>query len=377
MSERPVRVTYVIDKLHRAGAQVHLGQLAAGLDRRRVQAEVVCLLEGGPVADELRARGIPVEILGLGVLYAPRGLAGVARLARRLRRSRPDVLHTYLVSSNIFGAVAGRLAGVPAVVTSRRDTGFSRNRRLELFEEWLVNPLVDRVVAVSPAIADSTRRERGLRPERILTIENGVDLAALEPGLRRRDETRRSWGLSAEDAAVGVVGHLSPIKGHADFLHAAALVAAAHRRVRFFVVGDGPLRSSLEALARDLGIADRVAFMGARDDVPRQLGMLDLVVVPSHAEGMSNALLEAMAMGRPVVATAVGGNVDVVRDGVTGLLVPPREPTALAGALAELLADPTVGAALGAAARCRVRQELSLDRMLRRYEELYRSLATR
>jgi glycosyltransferase involved in cell wall biosynthesis len=377
VSERPVRVTYVIDKLHRAGAQVHLGQLAAGLDRRRVQAEVVCLLEGGPVADELRARGIPVEILGLGVLYAPRGLAGVARLARRLRRSRPDVLHTYLVSSNIFGAVAGRLAGVPAVVTSRRDTGFSRNRRLELFEEWLVNPLVDRVVAVSPAIADSTRRERGLRPERILTIENGVDLAALEPGLRRRDETRRSWGLSAEDAAVGVVGHLSPIKGHADFLHAAALVAAAHRRVRFFVVGDGPLRSSLEALARDLGIADRVAFMGARDDVPRQLGMLDLVVVPSHAEGMSNALLEAMAMGRPVVATAVGGNVDVVRDGVTGLLVPPREPTALAGALAELLADPTVGAALGAAARCRVRQELSLDRMLRRYEELYRSLATR
>jgi len=377
MSDRPVRVTYVIDKLHRAGAQVHLGQLAAGLDRRRIEAAVICLLEGGPVAEELRARGIPVEILGLGVLYAPRGLAGIARLARRLRRNDPDVLHTYLVSSNIFGTVAGRLAGVPAVVTSRRDTGFSRNRRLQLFEEWLVNPLVDRVVAVSPAIADATRRERGLRPERILTIENGVDLAALEPGLRLRDETRGSWGLSADDKAVGVVGHLSPIKGHGDFLRAAALVAAAHRRVRFFLVGDGPLRSSLEALARDLGIGDRVVFMGARNDVSRQLGMLDVVVIPSHAEGMSNALLEAMAMGRPVVATAVGGNVDVVRDGVTGLLVPACEPAAMAGALADLLADPAMGARLGAAARCWVRQELGLERMLRRYEALYLSLAMR
>jgi len=377
VSERPVRVTYVIDKLHRAGAQLHLGQLAAGLDPRRVRAEVICLLEGGPVAEALRGSGVPVEILGLGVLYAPRGLAGLARLARRLRRTAPDVLHTYLVSANVFGAVAGRLAGVPAVITSRRDTGFSRNWRLRLFEEWLVNPIVDRVVAVSPAIAETTRRERGLRPERILTIENGVDLAALEPGRRLRDDTRRSWGLSAEDTAVGVVGHLSPIKGHADFLHAAALLAAAHRRVHFFVVGDGPLRSSLEALARDLGLGDRVAFTGARDDVPRLLGMLDVVAVPSHAEGMSNALLEAMAMGRPVVATAVGGNVDVVRDGVTGLLVPPGDPPALAGALAELIANPSLAAALGVEARCRVGQELSLERMLRRYEELYRSLATR
>jgi L-malate glycosyltransferase len=375
MSPRPIRVTYVIDKLQRAGAQVHVGQLAAGLDRRRVHAEVICLLEGGPVADELRARGVPVEVLGLGRLYAPRGLAGLIRLARRLRRSGADVLHTYLVSANVFGTLAGRLAGVPAVVATRRDTGFSRNWRLRMLEEWMVNPLVDRVVAVSPAIADSTRRERGLRPERILTIENGVDLAPLEAGLVVRDETRASWGLSAEDTAVGVVGHLSPIKGHADFLQAAALVAPAHRRVRFFVVGDGPLRPRLEALARDLALADRVTFLGARDDVPRQLGMLDIVVVPSHAEGMSNALLEAMAMGRPVVATAVGGNVDVVRDGVTGLLVPSRQPAALAGALAELLAKPSLGTALGAQARCWVRQELSLERMLRRYEELYCSLA--
>jgi glycosyltransferase involved in cell wall biosynthesis len=376
MSERHVRVVYLIDKLHRAGAQVHLGQLAAGLDRERFETEVICLLEGGPVADELRARGVRVEVLGLGILYAPRGLAGLSRLARCLRRSRADVLHTYLVSANIYGTLAGRLGRVPAVITSRRDTGFSRNWRLRLFEEWLVNPLVDRVVAVSPAVADSARGERGLHADRIVTIENGVDVAAQEPERGLREEARRSWGLTAEDAAIGVVGHHSPIKGHADFLYAAALIVAADRRARFFLIGDGPLRPSLEALAGKLGIADRVVFTGARQDVPRLLAMLDVVVLPSHAEGMSNALLEAMAMGRPVVATAVGGNPDVVRDHVTGLLVPPRDPQALAAGVAEMLADPGTAADLGAAARCWVRENLSRERMLRRYEELYLSLAT-
>jgi glycosyltransferase involved in cell wall biosynthesis len=375
MSGRRLRVVYVIDKLHRAGAQVHLGQLAAGLDRRQFAPEVICLLEGGPIADELRAQGVPVEVLGLGVLYAPRGLTAAPRLARRLRGA--DVLHTYLVSANIYGTLVGRFSGIPAVVTSRRDTGFSRNWRLRLFEQWLVNPLVDRVVAVSPTIADATRRERGLRPERILTIENGVDVSALEASLHLRDESRRAWGLAPETPAVGVVGHLSPIKGHADFLQAAAQVAAADPRVRFFLVGDGPLRPSLEALAGALGMADRVVFTGARKDAARLLAMLDIFVLPSHAEGMSNALLEAMAMGLPVVATAVGGNPDVVRDGVTGLLVPPRQPRALAGALAELLADPAAATALGAQARCRVRQELTLERMLSRYEQLYRDLRAR
>jgi glycosyltransferase involved in cell wall biosynthesis len=281
------------------------------------------------------------------------------------------------VSANIYGTLVGRFSGIPAVVTSRRDTGFSRNWRLRLFEQWLVNPLVDRVVAVSPTIADATRRERGLRPERILTIENGVDVSALEASLHLRDESRRAWGLAPETPAVGVVGHLSPIKGHADFLQAAAQVAAADPRVRFFLVGDGPLRPSLEALAGALGMADRVVFTGARKDAARLLAMLDIFVLPSHAEGMSNALLEAMAMGLPVVATAVGGNPDVVRDGVTGLLVPPRQPRALAGALAELLADPAAATALGAQARCRVRQELTLERMLSRYEQLYRDLRAR
>jgi glycosyltransferase involved in cell wall biosynthesis len=326
------------------------------------------------VAEEMKARGVPVEVLGLGRLYGPHALAELVRLARRLRERRIDVLHTYLVSANIYGAVAARLARV-AVITSRRDTGFSRNWRLRLVEERLINPLVDRVVAVSPAVAEVTRRERGLPPGRLVTIENGVDVEAWKPEGQPRAEARRELGLREDEVAVGVIGHLSPVKGHADFLQAAARVSAEAPRTRFVLVGDGPLRTALEALATTLGLRARVVFAGIRADMPRVLSALDVVAVPSHSEGMSNALLEAMAMALPVVATMVGGNPNVVRDGVTGRLVPPRDPSALARVLVELVADPAARQALGRAARRHVADHLSLSGMVRRYEELYRGLA--
>lgn len=371
---RRLRVTYLIDKLQRAGAQTHLGQLAPALDRAGFDVEVVCLLEGGPVADEMRARGVSVDVLDLGRLYAPRGLAGLKDLVRHLRRRKVDVLHTYLISSNIYGTIAGRLAGVGAVVTSRRDTGFSRNWRLRFVEHHFVNPRVDRVVAVTPAVAEGTRREPGLTPGRVVTIENGVDLATWDPALYPRPGLRAEWALADDQPAIGIVGHLSPVKGHADFLEAATRVLRAHPSARFLIVGDGALRADLEAQARTLGIAGQVVFTGARHDIPRVLAALDLVVLASHTEGMSNALLEAMAMARPVVATAVGGNPDVLRDGVTGRLVPARDPAALAKAITGLLDDRAAATTLGRAAREDVAERLSLPRMVARYESLYREL---
>jgi len=377
MSTPRLRVTYLIDKLHRAGAQVHLGQLAASLDRKAFEPEVVCLLAGGPVAEELRAQGVPVEVLGLGRLYAPRAVAGLVRLAQRLRR-RVDVLHTYLVSANVYGTLAGRLAGVGAVVTSRRDTGFSRSARLRLVEEWLVNPLVDRVVAVAPAVADATRRERGLRGDQVVTIPNGVDLESFDASCHPRAEARaqalREWGLADDEAAVGAIGHLSPVKGHADFLEAAARIVARHPRTRFLLVGDGPLRATLEGHARRLGLHERVVFAGLRADVARVLAALDVVVLPSHTEGLSNVLLESMAMSRPVVATAVGGNSDVLRDRASGRLVPARDPEAMAKAVLELLEDPGRARAMGREARRVVEQQFSRPRMVAAYQALYRGL---
>jgi glycosyltransferase involved in cell wall biosynthesis len=369
-----IRVLFLIDKLHRAGAQVQLALLAARLDRSRFQPEVVTLQENGPLADSLQAAGVPVSSLGLRRLYGPRGVAAFHALARRLRASRVDVLHTYLVSANVYGALAGRVAGVPAIVTSRRDTGFSRNWRLRLVEEWLVNPKVDRVVAVSEAAAAAARRERGLGAERVLTIENGVDLAAWDPAAHDAALARRDLGLPAEAPVAGVIANLVPVKGHSDFLRAAALVGARLPAARFLLVGSGPLRDSLENQARALGLGDKVVFAGPRDDVARALAALDLLVVASHTEGLSNVLLEAMAMGRPVLATRVGGNPAVVQDCETGRLVPPADPTALGAAMLEMLEDRSRSLALGRRARAWVAERFSAGQMVHRHEQLYESL---
>lgn len=370
---RRLSVLYVIDKLQRAGAQIHLLHLVRGLDRSLFAPRVCCLLQGGPVADEMRASGIDVHVLGLRTIYGPAAWRALPGLVRRIR-AQTDIVHTYLVSANVYGTLAARLAGAPALVTSRRDTGFSRNWRLRLVEEWLVNPRVDRVVAVSPSAARAALLEHGLDPRRVVTIPNGVDLLQYDPSRHSRPEARRRLGLVEGDSAVGVIAHLSPVKGHGELLEATALLAPRWPRLKLMVVGDGLLRAALEAQARTLGIEDRVCFTGGRSDVADVLAALDLVVLPSHTEGMSNALLEAMAMARPVVATAVSGNQDLLEDGATALLVAPGDPAALAAAILRLLENGEEAARLGGAARARVQEDFGLDRMVARYAALYREL---
>jgi glycosyltransferase involved in cell wall biosynthesis len=369
-----VRILYLIDKLHRAGAQVHLGQLIKGLDREAFEPRVCCLLKGGPVAESLQQSGVPVEVLGLTNIYGPKAWHGLIRLVRLLRTQRIELIHTYLVSSNVYGTFAARLARVPIVVTTRRDTGFSRNWRLGLVEEWLVNPLVDRVVAVSPAVAEVATRERALANGRVVTIPNGVDVDRWDPARYQPSAIRRERGIEADEKIIGIVAGLSPVKGHADFLRAAKLVLDRYPRARFFIIGDGELRAQLEALGASLGLGDRAVFTGARGDVPELLSMLDVSVLSSATEGMSNTLLESMAMARPIIATAVGGNVDVLRAGLTGVLVPPRNPEALAEAMLRLLNDPEGAGTMGRAARRHVVEEFTLARMVSRYERFYQAL---
>jgi glycosyltransferase involved in cell wall biosynthesis len=242
-------------------------------------------------------------------------------------------------------------------------------------EERLINPLADRVTVNSQAVAEAALHERNLEEAKVTLIPNGVDVRTLDPARFPRDEIRRDWGLTPEERAVGAVGHLSPVKGHADLLDAAARLSARHPRTRVFLIGDGPLRPALEARARRLGIGDRVTITGVREDVARCVAMLDVVALPSHSEGMSNALLEAMALARPVVATRVGGNPELVEDGVSGRLVPPAASEPLAQAVGELLSDPETAQRLGGEARRQVADRFPLERMVERHQALYRSLA--
>ena len=370
---KPVGVCYLIHQLEMGGTETHLVEVVRYLDRARFAPVVCCLREPGRLAKQVEAMGVPVLALGVERIYGRKAFQMAGTLSAFLHCHAVSILHTYLVSANIYGTLVGRLARVPLIVTSRRDMGFSRNWRLGLVERWLVNRRADRVVVVCDALRRRAAREIGVGPEKVTTIPNGIDTTVWVP--REPEQAlRERWGIALGDRVVGIVGVLTPVKGHRYFLEAAMRLAWDRPGVKFLVVGDGPLRKDCERLAHEFAIGDRVIFPGSQNDTAPYLALMDIVVCSSLSEGMSMSLLEAMAMGKPVVATRTGGNPEVVADGVTGLLVPVRDGLALAKAIERLLDDPEAAAQMGRAGRARAEREFTVRGMVRRMEDLYAGL---
>jgi glycosyltransferase involved in cell wall biosynthesis len=362
------------------GAQRHLVEVLRRLDRRRFAPMLCCLAtdrDALDLLDEVRALDVPVLDAGLrdarNGLARPHTLAQVARIAREARRRRVRIVHSYLHHANWFGTLAGRLARVPVVIVSKRSMDvYSRGR-----DRWacrLTNGLADCVTAVAEAVRDHVHREEGCPLGKIVVIPNGVDAEQFSVSPGPPDELR---GLGGDGQLVGTITRLVWKRGHEELLRAAALVNRSEPGARLVVVGDGPLRPTLEGQARELGLGGAVRFLGAVPRAARLLPHLDVFVLSSVWEGMSNGLLEAMAAGRPVVATRVGGNPECVVDGESGLLVPPRDPEAMAAAIVRLLREPELARRLGQAARRRVEAEFTLPRMVQRMEDLYDGLLAR
>jgi glycosyltransferase involved in cell wall biosynthesis len=352
----------MIDELTTAGTETQLVALIRHLDRARVEP-YLCLLRGTePHARALEPDDCPVLRLGVRSLRRPSALAAAWRLARFLRRERIDVFQAYFPESTYFGVPAAWLAGVPRILRTRNNLGYWMtpwHRRLGR----LCDLLSDGLVANCGACRDAVVTDEGLSPERVAVLENGVDLARFP-----------DMSAPARAGRVGVTANLRPVKGLDVFVRAAPEVAAAHPGASFHLAGEGPLRAELARLAHELGLGGRLALCGSVADVPGFLAGLDVAVLPSLSEGMSNALLEYMAAGRAVVATSVGGNVRLIEDGVTGLLVPPGDAPGLAAAIGRLLSDPALAARLGAAARRRVEERYSRAAMVRRFEAFYLNL---
>jgi glycosyltransferase involved in cell wall biosynthesis len=287
-----------------------------------------------------------------------------------MRRARPRVVHTHSWGTLCEGYVASRLAGVPVLIHGEHGT--LETRRLNRLVQRWVWRRVNQVLAVSSLLARRMAATIGFPVDRIRIIRNGVDLERF--GGIDRSEARRLLGLDPAALLVGTVGRLVPVKDHATLLHAVAHLASRGLCCDVVIAGEGPLRNATAALAGQLGLGSRVQLLGHRPDVERVLAALDLFVLPSRSEGLSNTILEAMASRLPVVATRVGGAEELVDDGATGLLVPPAEPAALADALGRLLAAPARRQAMGAAARRRTEREFGLDGMIRAYQDLYMAL---
>jgi len=370
---RPRTVLHLVNCLRRGGAELQMLEFLRGINRKRYRPLVGCLVKEGNLLEELEKLKIPViEVPVRPKLYSPKSILSMRSFTRILREERVEIIHTQDLYSHLVGIPTGRLAGVKGVIVGRLDLchfyGLPHRAFLRLLSNFATVNLAN-----SEAVRQMLVKTERISPKKVEVIYNGVNLERFD----RCRAGRPPFGLRGSEPVVGIIANLNPVKGHVYFLEAAARVARRVSQVRFLLIGDGVLRPDLEVRAEQLGIADRVVFAGSRQDIPYLLKWTDVVVLSSLAEGFSNAVLEGMAAGKPVVATRVGGNAEAVVEGETGFIVPPRNADALADRILLLLGDEEVSRRMGDAGRRRIEKLFSVDRMISDTEALYDRILSR
>ncbi|MDI6794277.1 MAG: glycosyltransferase [bacterium] len=323
-----IRVMQVIATLEVGGAEGQLYELVKELNKEKYAVSVCGLTRGGPLKEKIEELGIPVYILGkrnkldFTILF---------RLASLLKRKKIDLVHTWMFTANMWGRLAAILAHVPCLVASERTVAFEKDACRNVIDKILAG-FTDLIIANSEGVRRSCLK-RGLPSEKLSVITNSCHLEIF--GVREDciKKTKTKLGIKDGSLLVGSIGVLRPEKGHRFLVHSIPAVLNIFPEAIFILVGDGPQRKELEELSVKLGISQKVKFLGQRRDVPDILSCLNVFVLPSLYEGLPNAVLEAMACGLPVIGTDVEGTNEVVVDGETGILVPPKDPARLAGAI--------------------------------------------
>ncbi|RZT25349.1 glycosyltransferase involved in cell wall biosynthesis [Mycobacterium sp. BK558] len=372
MNGQTIRLLFVVPLLKQGGAERHLTTLLPRLDPARFDASVVCIGGEGELFADLRDAGVDATVLDLPKWQAVRALRDLISI---IRRERPDVVSVWGYNAETLGRIAARAAGVEHTVMWVHNAS-------EITPRGFVHRTVDRALipwtsryfGVANVQRDFLVHERGYPADKIRIIHNGVDPELFDVNTDRR--VMADFGFTESSPVVGILGSLRPEKDHVTFLQAARIVVDQLPRARFLIIGDGECRSHLEALCRELRITSNVHFAGARDDVGRLLGAVDVFALTSTTECLPIALLEAMACARPAVCTAVGGVTEVMEDGVTGYLVPPRDPAQLAVQLLRLLSDPQTARHMGRAARRRIEADFALDRSVEAAQRAFENLVT-
>lgn len=381
---RPIRICRIIGRLNIGGPARHAILLTQGLQTRGYQTVLVAGQEGsqeGSLRDLAGERGLkPLFLPELGREIRPgRDLVALSKLVGLLRRQRPHIVHTHTAKAGALGRIAAKLTRIPILIHTFHGhilhSYFSRGMtRFFLEIERRLAVISTRILAVSEGQRRDLLRLRIGRPEAVGVMPLGLELEGfLRSGLRR-GEVRRWLGASSETPLVGIIARLAPIKDHTTFLEAAAELHRTRPDARFLIVGDGELRSTLEQQARALELDTCVHFLGWQQDLEPIYADLDLVVLSSLNEGTPVCLIEAMAAGLPVVATSVGGTPDLVADGKTGLLVPPKDSKALSRTMGVLLGDAERRHEMGRLGREAVYPMYSAAALIDRMDRLYVSV---
>ena len=375
LSLRPRRkVFYLLDSLNVGGTETQAVELALRIPEAGYEVTLGCLRARGPLLERLQGSQVAVrEFHPEGGIDSPAGFYQLLRLSWFLRRKKFDIVHTHDLWSNLIGVPAARLAGVRAIVSSRRDLAnfdwYQSKRR-----GWLrrIQNLGGAVLANATPIRDALIAEDGFKPEKLRVIHNGVDIDRFQTSGDERDQVFPGVG---KGKLIVLVGNMhTDVKGHPWLIASAPAVVHEFPTARFVLAGDGEQRPRFEEQAAKLGLEQNFLFLGRRTDIPKILACCDIAVLPSRAEGLPNAILEYMAAGLPTIASRVGGNAELIEDGVTGLLVPSEDSAALSDALLALLRDPGLARRMAQNGHEFTIRNFSFERLVREVDELYSEL---
>jgi len=364
------------------GTEGQIFNLVSGLDSAHFKLEFAALRKKGPFVEKYAQQGIAIHEFPIPSLFSPVACVQMIKLAKYLRSNRIEIIHAYNFYSVVFAIPAAKLAGVPVVIASIRDRGVYLTKTQKLLQK-LVCRMADRILVNADSIRDWLL-EQGYQQQKITVIKNGIDLSSYDATkAKRAGSIRADWGIKEDAPLVVMLARLNLQKGVVDFIQGAALVKHEHPTARFLIIGQ-PSFDSINAvngdishyqqwldLRAELKLEDCLFFCGYRSDVAQILSHAAVSVLPSHSEGLSNTLLESMAAGVPIVATNVGGTPELIEDGVNGILVPPHSPEQLAEGISRILGSEPLALRLRQLARRRVRENFSLDAMVRKTNEVY------
>lgn len=372
---RKARICHITKATGIAGSEKHLLMLLKGLDKAKYQVKLILLVERDKSLDDcvLHFEGGGVQVKRVLIRGDIDPLL-VWRLYRLLREGNYDLVHTHLIHADLYGTLAAKLAGVPIIVSTKHNDDAFRRHSLYAFLDRLASKFANKIIVISDSLRRFFVEVEGLDAGKITRIYYGLDAAEFGVHSLGDSSVREEFGIEANWPMAGIVARLDRQKGHTYLLTAFAKVVETLPQAKLLVVGDGYLRGDLEKQTRGLGITSQVTFTGWRNDVPRIMADLDLLILPSLWEGFGLVLLEAMAMAKPIVATRVSAIPEIMVDGETGILVPPKDPNSLAEAIIRLVQNPSRAREMGRKGRERLEKEFSVEKMVKQAERVYESL---
>jgi len=358
-----LHITFSIDT---GGLEIFVLRLCEGI-KEGFEPLLCTFSAGGDLRGRFRKLDVPVYHL-----TKPEGLTPSLslKIASLIRKLKVDLIHTHNVGPLIYGGLASIITGLPLIHTEHSRLPRCEKRLRSI--EKLLSLKASRIVAVSKCVADQLIEEQKIKPEKVKIIPNGVDVELFDNSRRERKDVREELGIEDTEIVIGTAGRLAAVKDYTTLIQAFALVRAeSKKRVRLLMVGDGPERRRLERMSNEIGVGERVIFLGMRDDVARLMAAMDIFALSSIDEGLPLAVLEAMSVGLPIVATDVGGIPEAVEHGLNGFLIPPRSPQQMAIALLKLIHDPELREKLSIQARKRAVERFSIKAMIKAYQALY------